>query len=234
MQSESLLESILKLSLATLCGGVIGFERKSAGKPAGLRTNMLICVGSALIMVLSINLSYSVTDNLQKSGDHEFHVVGDPARLAAQVVSGVGFLGAGAILQSRGSIVIGLTTAATVWANSAIGLCLGAGYYILGLVSTTIVLFILYVVRFIESKTNSKQPRPRTITIIHKKGKKISQIKNDIYKKGIFIGAESIKKRVNEVEYKADILIPPILEEALVNQLTDDDQILTFNITNTI
>jgi putative Mg2+ transporter-C (MgtC) family protein len=234
MPTEPILESILKLSLATLCGGVIGFERKSAGKPAGLRTNMLICVGSALIMVLSINLSLSVTDNLQKSGDPEIRVVGDPARLAAQVVSGIGFLGAGAILQSRGSIVIGLTTAATVWANSAIGLCLGAGFYILGLVSTTIVLFILYVVRFIESKTNNKQPRPRTITIIHKKGKKISLIKNDIYKKGIFIGAESIKKRVNEVEYKADILIPPILEEALVNQLTEDDHILTFNITNTI
>jgi putative Mg2+ transporter-C (MgtC) family protein len=231
---DSLLDSFLKLLLATLCGGVIGFERKTAGKPAGLRTNMLICVGSALIMILSIHLSVTVSENLPSLSGMENRINGDPARLAAQVVSGIGFLGAGAIMQSRGSVVVGLTTAATIWANSAIGLCLGAGYYALGVITTSIVLFILYVVRFIESKTNSKQPRSRTLTIIHKKGKKISQIKNDIYRKGIFIGSESIKKRVNEVEYKAEILIPPFLEENLINQLSEDDHILTFNITNTI
>ena len=234
MSPEMQLASIFKLILATICGGVIGFERKSAGKPAGLRTNMLICVGSALIMVLSINLSQGVNESIQNQGEKEIRFISDPARLAAQVVSGIGFLGAGAILQSRGSIVIGLTTAATVWANSAIGLCLGAGYYILGISSTFLVLFILYVVRYVESKTNSKSARPRTLTIIHKKGKKISQIKNDIYRKGIFIGSESIKKRVNEVEYKAELLIPPFLEETLVNQLSEDEHILTFNITNTI
>lgn len=231
---EILYESILKIVLATICGGVIGFERKTAGKPAGLRTNMLICVGSALIMVLSMNLSISFTESIQKKGYSSPTINGDPARLAAQVVSGIGFLGAGAILQSRGSIVIGLTTAATVWANSAIGLCIGAGYYILGIFSTGTVLFILYVVRYVESRTNSKQTRPRTLTIIHKKGKKISQIKQDFYKNGIFIGSESIKKRVNEVEYRADILISPVLEEVLINQLSEDDHILTFNITNTI
>lgn len=191
---DSLLDSFLKLLLATFCGGVIGFERKTAGKPAGLRTNMLICVGSALIMILSIHLSFTVSESYSYLAGNENRTNGDPARLAAQVVSGIGFLGAGAIMQSRGSVVVGLTTAATIWANSAIGLCLGAGYYVLGVITTSIVLFILYVVRFIESKTNSKQPRSRTLTIIHKKGKKISQIKNDIYRKGIFIGSESIKK----------------------------------------
>ena len=138
VSGEILQESILKIIMATICGGVIGYERKTAGKPAGLRTNMLICVGSSLIMVLSMNLSLSYNETLQERGYNPSGIPGDPARLAAQVVSGIGFLGAGAILQSRGSIVIGLTTAATVWANSAIGLCIGAGYYILGLFSTGI------------------------------------------------------------------------------------------------
>jgi putative Mg2+ transporter-C (MgtC) family protein len=84
---DSILDSFLKLFLATLCGGVIGFERKTAGKPAGLRTNMLICVGSALVMILSINLSISVFESQAKIYGSELRVIGDPARLAAQVVA---------------------------------------------------------------------------------------------------------------------------------------------------
>jgi putative Mg2+ transporter-C (MgtC) family protein len=85
-----------------LLGGAIGMERELSGKAAGLRTNILICVGSALLMDLSINLPGALGRN------------GDPARLAAQVVTGIGFLGAGTIMQARGT-VIGLTTAATLW-----------------------------------------------------------------------------------------------------------------------
>ena len=100
-----------------LLGGAIGIERELSGKAAGLRTNILICVGSALLMDLSIHL-----------GDGR-EGPSDPARLAAQVITGIGFLGAGTIMQARGT-VIGLTTAATLWVVMAIGLVVGSGRYI--------------------------------------------------------------------------------------------------------
>ncbi len=124
------LELLFKLATAVLLGGVIGLERQIAGKPAGLRTNILICMGSALIMDLSINLT---------GADGR---VGDPARVAAQVVTGIGFIGAGTIMQSKGTIV-GLTSAATIWAVAAIGLTLGAGFYIEGLGAGLVVILVL-------------------------------------------------------------------------------------------
>src|ERR1041385_817676 len=104
--------------LAVLLGGAIGLERELKGKPAGLRTNVLICVGAALLTHVSISI---VGENGAR--------VGDPARLAAQIVSGVGFLGAGTIMQGSG-IVTGLTSAATIWVVAAIGITIGAGEYV--------------------------------------------------------------------------------------------------------
>lgn len=111
------LDLLIKIVLAVILGGAIGIERELSGKAAGLRTNILICVGSTLLMDLSVTL---------RGADGQ---VGDPARLAAQVISGIGFLGAGTIMQARGT-VIGLTTAATLWVVMAIGLVLGAGHYL--------------------------------------------------------------------------------------------------------
>src|SRR5687767_15281939 len=101
---------------------MIGLERELSGKPAGLRTNLLICVGATLLMEVSINLAASA--NL---GGGEMR--SDPARIAAQIVSGIGFLGAGTIIQARGSI-IGLTTAATIWVVAAIGMAVGGRFYV--------------------------------------------------------------------------------------------------------
>lgn len=122
---------LVKLSLAVLLGGIIGFERELAGKPAGLRTNILICIGAALLMDVStrIGLANGVR-------------VGDPGRIAAQIVSGVGFLGAGTIMQSQG-MVTGLTSAATIWVVAAIGMTVGAGYYIEGIGAGLLVTFVL-------------------------------------------------------------------------------------------
>lgn len=102
-----------------LFGGAIGLERQISGKPAGLRTNILICLGSALLMDLSLKIG--IIDGGVR--------VGDPARIAAQIVSGIGFIGAGTIMQARGA-VLGLTTAATIWVVAAIGMTVGAGHYI--------------------------------------------------------------------------------------------------------
>ena len=105
----------LKLLMAVACGGAIGFERELSRKPAGLRTNVLICVGAALFMIVSRHIGGGAPYT-------------DPARLVAQVVTGIGFIGAGVILQSRGSIS-GLTSAATIFVVSAVGITIGEGMF---------------------------------------------------------------------------------------------------------
>jgi putative Mg2+ transporter-C (MgtC) family protein len=133
--AELHLDLALKLLVAVILGGAIGMEREFSGKPAGLRTNILICIGSALLMDLSIRVGLI---GIAESGGGS----GDPGRIAAQIVSGIGFLGAGTILQARGA-VIGLTTAATIWVVAAIGMVVGAGHYIEAIGSAVLVTAVL-------------------------------------------------------------------------------------------
>lgn len=136
---EALKLSLLgRLVLATLLGGLIGLERELAGKPAGLRTNILICVGAALLMDISRTVAAGAV-----SGP------ADPARIAAQVVSGIGFIGAGTILVERGSIV-GLTTAATLWVVAAIGLAVGAEAYVAAVGAALLVVLTLLILGRLE------------------------------------------------------------------------------------
>ena len=121
------LEMILRLLLAAALGAIIGYQRERASKPAGLRTHTLICLGAALFTIASI---------------YGFGVAADPSRLAAGIVAGIGFLGAGAIIRTREHLV-GLTTAATIWSVAAVGLAAGAGLYIISAVTTAIILIIL-------------------------------------------------------------------------------------------
>ncbi len=124
-------EMAFRLLLASIFGGVVGFERERNDSPAGFRTHILVSLGSALIMILSMY------------GFSEFNTVNrDPARLAAQVVSGIGFLGAGTILRDRTSVK-GLTTAASLWVVSAIGLAAGAGFYFSACLATILVFLTL-------------------------------------------------------------------------------------------
>src|SRR5687768_5024217 len=127
-----------RLALAVLLGGIVGVERELSGKPAGLRTNILICLGSALLMDLSITIG--ITDGVR---------TGDPARIAAQVVTGVGFLGAGTIMQARGEVV-GLTTAATIWVVAAIGLAVGAGHRAEAIAAALLVTLVLTALGWLE------------------------------------------------------------------------------------
>lgn len=117
--AELRLDLLLKLSMAVVLGGAVGLEREIAGKPAGLRTNILICLGAALITDVSIGIVQGPNGTR----------LGDPARLAAQIVSGIGFIGAGTIMQARGTVT-GLTSAATIWVVAAIGIAIGAGKYL--------------------------------------------------------------------------------------------------------
>jgi putative Mg2+ transporter-C (MgtC) family protein len=133
-------EITVKIGLSSLLAGLIGAERERSGKWAGLRTHMLIAVGSTLLTHISILIGreYAMGSNAW-----------DPGRIAAQIVSGVGFIGAGTIIQSRGS-VHGLTTAAGLWVASALGISVGAGFYGEAIVTTTALLLILVALRPVQ------------------------------------------------------------------------------------
>lgn len=130
-----------KIALAVGCGGAVGLERELSDKPAGLRTNMLICVGSALITMVSLHVALTY-------GERQVNIA-DPGRIAAQIVSGVGFLGAGTIIQARGA-VHGLTTAATIWVMAGIGLAVGSGMFAAAVVTTVVLLTILRGLGYLE------------------------------------------------------------------------------------
>ena len=129
------IELILKILLAAMLGGIIGLERELSHKEAGLRTNILIAIGSTLITILSFKIAA-----LSKTAD--------PARLTAQIVSGIGFLGAGAIIQARFA-VHGLTTAATIWTVAAIGIAVGSGFYLLAFLVAIFVVIVLTVFKLL-------------------------------------------------------------------------------------
>jgi putative Mg2+ transporter-C (MgtC) family protein len=130
------IDMILRILAAAALGGIIGFERERNHQPAGLRTHMVLVSGAALAMTLSINLAGTSFD---------------PARLAAQVIAGIGFLGAGAILRF-GPTVRGLTTAASLWTMAVVGLAVGAGYVLVGTAITALLLIVLTIVNWFEAR----------------------------------------------------------------------------------
>lgn len=139
-----------RLLLAAVLGGLIGLERELAEKPAGLRTNLLICVGAALLMEVSVVVASMAQGGIVAGGGRG--TVGDPGRIAAQIVSGIGFLGAGTILQSKGNVT-GLTTAATIWVVAAIGMAVGAGAYVEAVGSTVLVGLSLVLLARVEVRS---------------------------------------------------------------------------------
>lgn len=153
-------ELIARLVLAAALGSVIGFERERLSWAAGLRTHMLVCVGSALIMLVS---AFGFADVLASD-----HIVLDPSRMAAQVVSGIGFLGAGSILL-RGEIVRGLTTAASLWSVAAVGLAVGGGLYTAAIAATIIILIILAGIKPLERRFITFRQR-RRVTLLVERG----------------------------------------------------------------
>lgn len=131
----------VKLIFSMIAGGVVGLNRERHKQPAGFRTHILICVGATLLMIVSIYIPQEYF-NFKN---------GDPGRIAAQVVSGIGFLGAGAIIR-LGSNIRGLTTAASIWLISGVGLCIGAGLYLIASLTVVISLFTLIVLDKIENR----------------------------------------------------------------------------------
>ena len=185
------LDLLGKLMLATVLGGVIGWERESSGKPAGLRTNILICVGAALLTDLSI--SFGSVSGPQGP-------VWDPSRIAAQIVSGIGFLGAGTIMQAKGTVT-GLTTAATLWVVAAIGMTVGAGATLEATGTTLLVLVILWPLGWVEDRIEADR-RGRTIRVVFEDAAgKLEEIQSVFEDAGLRVKVESvIGARANEKE----------------------------------
>jgi putative Mg2+ transporter-C (MgtC) family protein len=168
-------EIAARLALAGIFGGIIGYERQAQHKSAGLRTHVLVCIGSCLIMVLSLNIYYSV-QGLTNA---------DPTRLAAQVVSGIGFLGAGSIMK-EGPTVRGLTTAASLWVVSGVGLAVGSGYYMSAFTTTGLVFLTLTILSRVEKKDCSMQLVSLVVTSVDVPGQ-IGQIGSILGHQGISI-----------------------------------------------
>jgi putative Mg2+ transporter-C (MgtC) family protein len=133
---------ILRVLVGAVLGAAVGLERERNDQPAGLRTHMILVIGATLAMVLSVNLGYLFAREGTPS---------DPARLAAQVISGIGFLGAGAILR-YGFTVKGLTTATSLWTMAIVGLTVGAGYYLIGVIATGLMLIVLGLLNVLENR----------------------------------------------------------------------------------
>lgn len=151
-------DELLRLSLAALLGGLIGSEREIREHEAGLRTHLIVSVGSCLFTLVS---AYGFRDFLVEGGAT---VRADPTRIAAQIVTGIGFLGAGTILR-QGMSIRGLTTAATLWAVAAIGLTSGAGYYSAALITTALVLLSLWPLRLVQQRVFGGRQREHRLSV---------------------------------------------------------------------
>ena len=154
----SLSGMILKLVLACVLGGIVGWEREVVRKPAGFRTHVLVCMGSAVTMIISI----FIYNEMQRAGAAPLP---DPARLGAQVIVGVGFLGAGTIIK-EGANIKGLTTAASLWTVACIGLAIGIGCYSVAISATVLVVVVLIVFNQLENSRIFEHKQLLELTII--------------------------------------------------------------------
>ncbi|MDP2278773.1 MAG: MgtC/SapB family protein [Nitrospirota bacterium] len=195
MLSET--EIIIRLLLGAVLGGVIGFERQVHGRQAGFRTQLLVCVASVLVMIVSEyyhHLSYM----------NPSYVRVDPGRIAAGAITGIGFIGAGAILK-MGITIQGLTTAACLWMVSAVGLAVGAGLYVAGVAASALTLFSLLVLRVIERRMSRLVFKFITITADEKT--EDDKIKSILKKQGSHISKTDYEKDNSKGEITYDITI---------------------------
>src|SRR5690606_8676297 len=174
----SYLDLTIRMMIAAVLGGAIGMEREWSNHAAGCRTHILVCIGSATIMLLSI---YGFSEFVD-----ETNVRMDPARLAAQVISGIGFLGAGAIIRN-GSSISGLTTAASIWVVAAIGLSVGAGFYYPAVLATFIVLVSLFFLNKWEKRLLSHRRNHEAILEIFDRPGNLGRIATKFGEYGITI-----------------------------------------------
>jgi putative Mg2+ transporter-C (MgtC) family protein len=216
------LEYLLKLILAGICGAVIGYERKNHLKEAGVRTHMLVAIGSSLIMIIS---KYGFGDMLEISGYNL-----DPSRIAAQIVTGIGFLGAGMIFVRRQTIN-GLTTAAGIWATAGIGMAIGTNLYVAG-VAATILVFLVQVVLYRNYKW-LRIPSVKQVSIhVDTSPDAIACIQNKLRDNELeIIDFKATKTEEGLIHLEVYIKIPPDFQPAqLLNLFCDNPHIVLIEI----
>lgn len=192
------IELTIRLVLALLLGGLIGLERELGGHSAGFRTHILVCLGSAAIVLLSM---YGFAEF---SSDPNVRL--DPARLAAQVISGIGFLGAGTIMRT-GITVSGLTTAASLWVVAAIGLTVGAGFYYGSAVLTVLVVVSLFVLNKVEKKFSRAKRKRDLVLRINKDSASLSNVVTELHRFGVGISKIVVENEEASVSDRPDLLI---------------------------
>ena len=200
-------DATVRLSAAAGLGAVVGFERELRDREAGIRTHLLVSLGSALFTVIS---AY---------GFQEFSTRTDPTRIAAQIVTGIGFLGAGAIIR-EGLSVRGLTTAATLWTVAAIGMACGAGYYWPAIAVTALTLFALWPLRVIAYRTIERiKPEENRLIVELKEGQPIGPFLAQLQDIRHFELDDELDRRVVHLEL-------PEIDEQLVAKLSDLDYVI--------
>ena len=196
-------EIIIRLAISAALGMMVGFERERQNQPAGLRTHTILAIGSCLAMTISINLAMQFQPMVPN---------GDPARLAAQVVSGIGFLGAGAILR-YGTSVKGLTTATSLWTMAMVGLAIGAGHFFSGIATTGMLLMILVLLNVLEKKwIRSYETISVAVTALH----------NPNLAEDLGLMFKELKKKVLSISLESDIPQDEFTVIVVVKTITDD------------
>lgn len=196
-----------QLLLAALLGGLIGIERELAGKPAGLRTNILICVGATLLMDISITVS-----GLATAGP------ADPGRIAAQVVSGIGFIGAGTILVARGSVV-GLTTAATLWVVAAIGLAIGSHAYVEAVGTAVLVVLTLLILGRLDDFLFARRTESRIELVLEPSDSIVEDVLGILKKHKVKARPGKFEKQSTCYEISLELHSPAARRLAALNEL---------------
>jgi putative Mg2+ transporter-C (MgtC) family protein len=200
-------EALLRLALAGVLGGLIGLERELRLREAGLRTHLLVAIGAALFTI---------------AGAYGFGNVPDPTRVAAQIVTGIGFLGAGAIIR-QGFAVRGLTTAATLWVVAAVGLAAGAGYYSGAVITTALVLFALWPLRIVAFRILRRfRMEDWRMLVELPAGTPPGQLIDEIERSGARINALEVSQEGDRRRLELDLTLPPTLAAPhLVAQIAD-------------
>jgi putative Mg2+ transporter-C (MgtC) family protein len=207
-------EALLRLALAAILGGLIGVERELREREAGLRTHLLVAVGSALFTIVG---AYGFHDFLASGRS-----VVDPTRIAAQIVTGIGFLGAGAIIR-QGFSVRGLTTAATLWVVAAVGLASGAGYYSAAVITTALVLIALYPLRIIAYRILRRfRAEDGRLLVELPAGAPPGQLLDEIERSGARVTALELSQEGDRRRLELDLALPrDLTAPRLVAQLAD-------------
>src|SRR5688572_7831192 len=212
------LDLLLKLGLAVLLGGVIGLEREISGKPAGLRTNILICVGAALLTDVSIGIVRGPTGAF----------IGDPSRLAAQIITGIGFIGAGTIMQASGTIT-GLTSAATIWVVCAMGITVGAGFYLEAVGAGLIVALVLSGLGTLEHRLRRAR-RVLSCTVRARPGFSPAELETLLGANGIKILGERVFDHPEDRVFELKLSGPARQYDIITEKLLTHDAIFSIHI----